>query len=86
MMKADNILAIAIASRIHKLCEEKNTSINKIAQKGFLTQNTVQNISSGNGKNPKLKTLILICYGLNITLVDFFYDPLFQDLNIEYLI
>jgi len=48
-----------------------------------LTQSTVQNLIGGKSKNPKLCTIFLICYGLDISLSNFFNDNVFRDIEIE---
>ena len=60
-MTKDECITNAIATRILKLCEEKQVSINQLAQKSILTQSTIQNIVTRKSKNPKLRTIILIC-------------------------
>ena len=73
----------AISTKISKICNEKNISINKIASMSCLTQSTVQHLVDNRSKNPKLLTLVRICDGLGITLKDFFDDRLFENINRE---
>ncbi len=61
-----------IALRILELCNERNISINKLADLSDLTQSTLNNIMNNNDPNPRYKTLERICAGLGITLADFF--------------
>lgn len=68
----------AITERILYYCEINKISINALANKSFLTQSTLENIATGNSKNPKMLTIIRICVGLNITLKDFFDSNLFE--------
>ena len=76
-------LSEAIATKILKICNENNISINKLANICCLTQSTVQNLVEQNSKNPKLLTIIRICDGLNISLSDFFNDELFNNIDRE---
>lgn len=84
----------AIAKRINDLCNNKelankianidNISTNKLASLSLLTQSTVQHLTDGRSKNPKMLTMARICCnGLGITLSEFFDDPVFQNLDLE---
>ena len=73
----------AVSQRILQLCEQNNLTINGLATKCMITQSTVDHIISGASANPKLLTIIRICAGLNITLVDFFNNELFNDIELE---
>lgn len=73
----------AISKRILNLCKDYNISINKLATISYLTQSTVQSLINGDSANPKLLTISRICYGLNISLSDFFNDDLFDNLDIK---
>lgn len=73
----------AISTRIINICKEKNISINKLANASFLTQSTLQSIIVGNSNNPKLLTISRVCYGLDITLEEFFSDEVFNDLDLN---
>ncbi len=71
----------AIVTKILSICQEKNITINKLANICGITQSTLDNIVNGNSKNPTLLTIVRICDGIGITINDFFSDPIF--LNIE---
>lgn len=73
----------AVSNKLLKICKEKNISINKLATISCLTQSTLENIVNCNSKNPKLLTIIRICDGLDITLSEFFDDPIFNNLDRE---
>ena len=73
----------AISTRILNLCKEKNISINKLANVSFLTQSTLQSIVIGDSTNPKLLTISRLCYGLNISLEEFFADNIFNDIDLN---
>ena len=74
-------IAEATAKRILELCEKENISINKLAILSAITQSTLNSIINGESKNPQLKTIFKICYGLNITLKDFFDSSYFNDID-----
>jgi len=71
----------AVAKRILNLCEEREISINKLANLSAITQSTLNSIINGESKNPQLKTIAKICYGLDINLCEFFDSDLFNDLT-----
>ncbi len=71
----------AIKSRVLDLCKINNLTINGLAMKSGISQSTVNSLIDGSSKNPKLLTILRICFGLNITFKDFFDNPIFE--NIE---
>ncbi|MGM9876749.1 MAG: helix-turn-helix domain-containing protein [Bacilli bacterium] len=84
----------AIAKRINDLCNDPdlankvansdNISTNKLASLSLLTQSTVQHLTDGRSKNPKMLTIARICRnGLDIKIKDFFDDPIFDDVDLE---
>lgn len=73
----------AISEKINTICDESNISVNKLASISCLTQSTVQRLSEGKSKNPKLLTIVRLCDGLHISLKDFFDDELFEDIKRE---
>ncbi len=75
------ILQEAIKLRVLKLCKEQNITINKLAMLSGINQSTVNSLIDGSSKNPKLLTIIRICYGFNINLNEFFDDTIFNDIE-----
>lgn len=73
----------AVNSRILKLCEERNMSINKLATVCAMPPSSIKNILYGKSQNPKLLTIKMICDGLDITLGEFFNTPEFDALEQE---
>ena len=73
----------AIRSRILKLCEERNISINKLSTISGVTQSTVNNIVSGRNNTTTVSTIKKLCDGLEITIKDFFDSNLFDNLEQE---
>ena len=73
----------AITQRIYALCNERNISPNKLATMAGLPSATIRYIFYGKSKNPGTRTLLDICQALDITLFDFFNDPLFKDKEME---
>lgn len=73
----------AVAARILELCNEKNITINGIANLSAIPPSTVKNIIYGVSKNPGIVTIKMICDGFNISLPDFFDSKLFYELEQE---
>lgn len=73
----------AIACRINQICNERNISINKLANMCLLTQSTVQHLADGRSKNPKTLTIVRICDGLGISLKEFYDDAVFKNIDRE---
>lgn len=73
----------AVKTRILRLCDERNMSINKLARVCALPPSSIKNILYGKSCNPKLLTIKMICDGLDITLAEFFSTPEFDSLEQE---
>lgn len=73
----------AIKTRILKLCDENNLTINGLATLSALPPSSIKNILYGKSQNPKILTIKMICDGLGITLVEFFDSPEFENLEQE---
>ena len=69
----------AVRYRMIELCNEHN-SINKLSTMSGITQSTLNNIVSGRNN---ITTIKKICDGLEITIIDFFNSPLFEELEQE---
>lgn len=73
----------AITKRIYNLCNEREITPNKLADMSGLPSATIRCIFYGRSKNPGTRTLLDICQALNLTLFDFFNDPLFKNIELE---
>jgi DNA-binding Xre family transcriptional regulator len=73
----------AITKRIYDLCDERGIASNKLATMAGLPSSTIRCIFYGRSKNPGTRTILDICQALEITLFDFFNDPMFKDLELE---
>lgn len=73
----------AVKDRILFLCNERNLTINKLANLSALPPSSVKNILYGKSKNPKLVTIKCLCDGLGITLGEFFSTEEFDRLEQE---
>ena len=73
----------AVRLRILRLCDEKEITVNKLSTLCGITQSTLNNIVSGRNHSTTISTIHKICDGLDITVVDFFNDKLFMDIDQE---
>ena len=74
-------LWIAIRNRILELSEEKNFTINELAEWSGLSRSSLKNILYGKSKAPKITTIKIICDGLGMTLDEFFANDEFRSLK-----
>lgn len=70
----------AISLRILQLLQENNITLNKLSTMSGITQSTLNDVVYGKSKNPTIKTIYYICFGLKIEMKDFFDSDLFQDI------
>lgn len=73
----------AVRLRILELCRERELSVNKLSGMCGLTQSTLNNIVSGRNNSATVSTVKKICDGLEISILQFFDCPLFEDLEQE---
>ncbi len=63
-----------VGYRIKQLREQKNYTINKLANMAGVSQSYLRDVELDN-KNPTIAFLTLICEALDISLQDFFSEP-----------
>jgi transcriptional regulator with XRE-family HTH domain len=73
----------AVAKRITDLCNERGITVNALANLAAVPPSTVKNIIYGVSKNPGIATIKMLCDGLDITLIEFFDNEIFLDLEQE---
>lgn len=73
----------AVRLRIMDLCTERNITLNKLSTICGITQSTLNNIISGRNNSATVSTIKKICDGIDITIVEFFQSPLFENLEQE---
>ena len=73
----------AIRHRVLTLCQERNITINGLANLSGMPQSTVNSLIDGTSQNPKLLTILRLCLGLDMELKDFFDDSIFKNLDDE---
>ena len=73
----------AVRYRILDLCSDRNITVNKLSTICGITQSTLNNIISGRNNSATVSTIKKICDGLDITIIDFFQSPRFDNLEQE---
>ena len=73
----------AVRQRILDYCAQQQLTLNGLSTRCGITQSTLQNIVSGRNHSVTLSTIKKICDGLEISIREFFDDPLFDELEQE---
>jgi len=73
----------AVRLRILELCRERKITVNKLSNISGVTQSTLSNIMIGRNHSTTVTTVKKICDGLEISMLNFFDSPLFEDLEQE---
>ena len=69
--------------RIRRLCQKRRITINKLAAMSGVKQSTLDNIVSGNTKNPGVKTIHKIAIAFNMTFAEFLDFDELNDYSFE---
>lgn len=77
------VIGEAVRQRILELCQARKITVNKLATMSGITQSTLSNIVSGRNNSATVSTIKKICDGLDITIVEFFQAPCFENLEQE---
>ena len=72
-----------VAARIIELCKERGIAINALANIAGISPSTIYSILNTKSLNPGIVTLKQICDGMEITLREFFDNPIFDNLEQE---
>ena len=73
----------AIHGRIINLCREQGITVNRLCTICGITQSTLANLKIRQRTNVSTITILRICRGLNISIKDFFLDPIFDNIDFE---
>ncbi|MBQ2740011.1 MAG: helix-turn-helix transcriptional regulator [Clostridia bacterium] len=73
----------AVATRISALLKEKNISQYRLEQDSGIQHGSMQCIMNGRNKTITLSTLMMIAKGLNMTVIEFLDDKIFDLDNLE---
>ena len=74
-------LTDAIAKRVANLLKERNFSQYELYKRGGVPRSTLCDVINSNKKRISTETVYQICSTLEISLKDFFDDPLFDNLD-----
>lgn len=74
-------LSDAIRERIRFYLDKNNMSIWALFKATGIPRSTLCSFMNGTTELLKLDTLLHICEGFNITLIEFFSDPIFKDVE-----
>lgn len=73
----------AVAAKFEKLCKERGIRINELASRSGVTPSTAYSMLDPRRRDVSIVTIKKFCDGLEISLEEFFADPLFDDLEQE---
>ena len=73
----------AVADRIIELCNQRNIAINALANMSGISPSTLYSILNEKSQNPGVLTIKKLCYGLDISLREFFDNDTFDDIEQE---
>ena len=74
-------LACAVRDRLLQLCEERQLSVEGLADRaGLASTSSIKNIVYCKSQSPQLATIKQLCDGLGISLREFFDVPCFEQL------
>lgn len=71
----------AVTKRITDLCNERSMTVNAVANMAGVSPSTIYSMLNYKSQNPGVVSLHKICYGLGITLRDFFNSDIFDDVE-----
>lgn len=73
----------AVARRIIELCNEKNITVNTLANISGMPPSTIYSILNEKSKNPGIVSIKKLCDGFEISVREFFDSSLFADTEQE---
>lgn len=71
----------AVAIRIQSLCSERGMAVNTLANVCGVSPSTIYSMLNEKSQNPGVISIQKICDGLEITMREFFNDPIFEELD-----
>ena len=74
-------LSDAVRKRIRYYLDKNNMSIWALFKASGIPRSTLCSFMNGTTELIKLDTLLHVCEGFNITLIEFFSDPIFNDVE-----
>ena len=73
----------AIVERFKQLCIERNIKYNELATRAGITPSTVYSMMDGRRLDVNMLTVKKLCDGLDISIREFFDNPIFDELEQE---
>ena len=73
----------AVAARFSQLCAERNITANELACRSGVTPSTVYSMLDPRRHDISVRTVKKLCDGLDLSLVEFFAAPIFDELEQE---
>ena len=73
----------AVAARFKTILDERDIKTNELATLSGVTPSTAYSMMDVDRQDISVKTIKKFCDGLNISLKDFFDDPIFENLDPE---
>ena len=71
----------AVARRIQELCVQRGLAINALANLCGVPPSTIYSMLNAKSQTPGIISIQKICDGLEISVREFFDDPLFENLD-----
>ena len=71
----------AVAKRIQVLCANRNITVHALASLCGVESSTIYSMLNAKSQNPGIVSIQKICDGLEISVREFFDDPIFEDLE-----
>ena len=76
-------LSVALRQRISNLVKSKNLNLNKLATLAGISTSTITSFMAGKSNDPTMSTMLHICEAFELSLSEFFDDPLFDNVMSE---
>ena len=76
-------ISTAVAMRISKLLHERGISQDRFERDNAIPHNTMKTIMSEKNSSVNLKTVMQFARGFNMTVSEFFNDPVFENPDLE---
>ncbi|MEA5050012.1 MAG: helix-turn-helix transcriptional regulator [Oscillospiraceae bacterium] len=73
----------AIVKRIYGICSARGIMLNELANRAGITPSTLYSMVAGAQRDVTVSTVKKLIDGLDMSVTDFFNDPLFENLEQE---
>lgn len=73
----------AVVYRIIELSLKKQMSVQQLSDRSAVPPSTLKNIINGKSKNPGIVTIAKLCFGLDVTLKEFFSGECMDKVEVE---